>query len=298
MNQFGIILLDGLSFASWLFVVSAGLTLIFGVLRILNLAHGAIYALGAYMAAYLSNLLLGEGHASILSFGVMVLAALVIGLVAGPVIERVFLKRIYGKDEVIGLLTTFALFLILEDLIKVVWGIDPKFIDGPFSMMGNFEVMDITYAVYPFLLTAIAIGTGLFLWILMDHTRFGRQVTAVIADREISAAMGINVSRIDTLAFTLGTLLAAFAGAFVAPMTSVEPGFGIDVIVLAFAVIGIGGLGSVPGAALACLLVGISRAAAVHLYSELQLFVVYALLVLVLIFRPQGLFGAREVRRI
>lgn len=298
MNQFGIILLDGLSFASWLFVVSAGLTFIFGVLRILNIAHGAIYALGAYMTAYLSTLLLGEGHASILSFVVMLLAALITGLVAGPLIERVFLKRAYGKDEVIGLLTTFALFLILEDLIKVVWGIDPKFIDGPFSMFGNFEVAGINYAVYPFLLTVVAVLTGLSLWLIINHTSFGRQVTAVIADREISGAIGINVPRVDTLAFTLGTVLAAIAGAFVAPMISVEPGLGIEIIVLAFAVIGIGGLGSVPGAALGCLLVGVSRAAAVHLFPELELFVVYALLVLVLIVRPQGLFGGREVRRI
>jgi len=159
-------------------------------------------------------------------------------LFAGPVIERVFLKPVHGKDEVIGLLTTSALFLILEDLMKVIWDIDSKFIGGPFSMMGNLEIVGITYAVYPFLLTGIALARGLFLWILVDRTKIVRQVTAVIKDREMPAAMGINVLRIDNLVFTPGTLLAAFAGAFVVPRIPVEPGLGIEIIVLAFAVIG------------------------------------------------------------
>jgi branched-chain amino acid transport system permease protein len=298
MNTAAIIVLDGIVFASWLFLISAGITFIFGVLRILNVAHGSIFAVGAYMGAWLAAWFLGGQYPPWFSFPILLVAAIFVAVTLGPIIERVFLKRIYQEEEVIALLTTFALFLILEDVIKLVWGIDVYFVDAPFSVMGEVTLAGISYAGYPFLLTGIAILCGILLWSVMNRTHFGRQLTSVIDDREISAAMGINVPRIDTFAFVLGSFLAALGGAFTAPMISVEPGMGIEVIVLAFAVVGIGGLGSVGGAALGCLLVGIARAAAVHLYPELELFVIYALLILVLIFRPQGFFGGVELRRI
>lgn len=298
MNTAAIIVLDGVVFASWLFLISAGITFIFGVLRILNIAHGSIFAAGAYMAAWLAAWFLGGQYPPWLSFPILIVASIIVTVTLGPFIERIFLKRIYQEEEVIPLLTTFALFLILEDVIKLVWGIEPYFVDDPFNIMGEVMLFGITYAGYPFLLTGIAILCGILLWLVMNRTDFGRQLTYVICDREISSAMGINVSKTDTLAFVLGSFLAALGGAFTAPMISVEPGMGIEVIVLAFAVVGIGGLGSIAGAALGCLLVGIARAAAVHLYPELELFVIYALMILVLIFRPQGFFGGMELRRI
>lgn len=293
-----IILLDGLIFASWLFLVSAGITFIFGVLRILNVAHGSIYALGAYLGAYLALALVGRTYPAWLNFPVLLLAAVIVAVTVGPLIERFFLKRAYKEEEIIPLLTTFAIFLILEDVIKLIWGIQPYFLDAPYRLMGHLSLAGITYAGYPFLLTGIAVLSGGLLWLLMNRTPFGRRVTTVIGDREMSSALGINVPRIDTVAFTLGTFLAALGGAFTAPMISVEPGIGIEVIVLAFAVVAIGGLGSIAGAALGCLLVGVSRAAAVHLFPEFELFVVYALMILVLIFRPRGFFGVAELRRI
>lgn len=293
-----IIALDGIVFASWLFLISTGLTFIYGVLRILNIAHGSIYALGAYTATYFAGWYLGRGYPPGFSYFILLLAAVVVGVVVGPLIERVFLKRIYQEEEVIGLLTTFAIFLILEDVIKLLWGIEPHSVDKPYTLLGKVSLAGITYALYPFLLTGIALLVGLLLWLVINRTRFGRQVTSVIADREISSAIGINVSKIDTFAFTLGAFLAALGGAFTAPMISVEPGSGIEVIVLAFAVVAIGGLGSAGGAALGCLLVGILRATAVHLFPELELFVIYALMLLVLTFRPRGLFGGEEMRRI
>jgi len=298
MNVLPIILIDGITFASWLFLVSAGITFIFGVLRILNIAHGSIYAIGAYLGATFILEFAGQDQRSWLTLPLLLIAAIAVGLTVGPLIERVFLRRVYGEDEVIGLLTTFALFLILEDVVRLIWGIEPYVVDGPFRMLGRLRIAGIAFAGYPFLLTGIAAVAGLGVWLVIHHTVFGRQVTCVITDREMAGALGINVPRIDLMAFALGTFLAALGGAFTAPMISVEPGMGVSVIVLAFAVVGIGGLGSIGGAALGCVVVGIARAAAVQLFPELELFVVYALMVAVLLWRPQGLFGAIELRRI
>jgi branched-chain amino acid transport system permease protein len=298
MNILPIILIDGVTFASWLFLVSAGITFIFGVLRILNVAHGSLYAIGAYVGATFIIAFAGRAQHSWITLPLLLLAAVAVALTLGPLIERLFLRRVYDKDEVIGLLTTFALFLILEDVIRLIWGIEPYLVDGPFRLMGRVQIAGIAFAVYPFLLTLIAILAGLLLWFVIHHTSFGRQVTCVIADREMAGALGINVPRIDLMAFALGTLLAALGGAFTAPMMSVEPGMGLSVIVLAFAVVGIGGLGSIGGAALGCTIVGIARAAAIQLFPEIELFVIYALMVAVLLWRPQGLFGAIELRKI
>jgi branched-chain amino acid transport system permease protein len=298
MNILPIILIDGITFASWLFLVSAGITFIFGVLRILNVAHGSLYAIGAYLGATFILQLASEHQRNWITLPLLLIAAVAVGLTVGPLIERLFLRRVYGQDEVIGLLTTFALFLILEDVVRLIWGIEPYVVDGPFRMLGRLRIAGIAFAGYPFLVTGISVIAGFLLWLVIHRTAFGRQVTCVIADREMAGALGINVARIDLTAFALGTFLAALGGAFTAPMISVEPGMGISVIVLAFAVVGIGGLGSIGGAALGCIVVGIARAAAVQLFPEIELFVVYALMVAVLLWRPQGLFGAMELRRI
>jgi branched-chain amino acid transport system permease protein len=298
MNILPIILIDGIAFASWLFLVSAGITFIFGVLRILNVAHGSLYAIGAYVGATFVLQLATEQQRTWITVPLLLLAAVVVALTMGPLIERLFLRRVYSQDEVIGLLTTFALFLILEDVVRLIWGIQPYLIDGPFRMLGRVRVAGISFANYPFLLTVVSVAAGLSLWFVIHHTSFGRQVTCVISDREMANALGINVPRIDLMAFALGTFLAALGGAFTAPMMSVEPGMGVSVIVLAFAVVAIGGLGSIGGAALGCVIVGIARAAAVQLFPEIELFVVYALMVAVLLWRPQGLFGAIELRKI
>jgi branched-chain amino acid transport system permease protein len=299
MNILPIILIDGITFASWLFLVSAGITFIFGVLRILNVAHGSLYAIGAYLGATFILKFAGqEQHGWITQLLLLLLAAIVVGLTLGPLIERLFLRRVYGEDEVIGLLTTFALFLILEDAVRLIWGIEPYLVEGPYRLFGRVRMAGIAFAGYPFLLTIVAILAALLLWFVIHHTSFGREVTCVINDREMAGALGINVPRIDLMAFALGTFLAALGGAFTAPMMSVEPGMGVSVIVLAFAVVGIGGLGSIGGAALGCIIVGIARASAVQLFPEIELFVIYALMVAVLLWRPQGLFGAIELRKI
>lgn len=229
---------------------------------------------------------------------VLLLAALVVGLTVGPFLERVFIRRIADRGEVVPLILTFALFLILDDVMKLIWGVNPYLADMPYSMLGSISLAGVNYPRYPFLLTGIAVLAAAATWLIVNRTRFGKLVIAVIADREVSAALSVNVPRVYTLAFALGATLAALGGAFIAPMGSVVPGISVEVIILAFAVTTIGGLGSMGGAAIGAVLVGLLRAAAVHYAPEFDLFVIYALMALVLLVRPQGLFGGVEVRRI
>jgi len=298
MDALAIILFDGLVYASWLFLIAVGLTLIYGVLRILNLAHGSLYALGAYAAASLVIRYFDRGLWPPGSYGVMLGAAVAVGVLAGPLIERGLLRWIYGRDPVYQLLATYAVFLILEDLIKLVWGVNPYFAYKPAWWLGSLRVGGIPYPAYSVLLIGVALMAGGGLWFFIRRTRTGRLVQAMIHDPEISAALGVNVPRLSALAFTLGAVLAALGGAFTAPTLSVAPGISVEVIVLAFAVVVIGGLGSLEGSAVGALLVGLVRAFMVHQRPELELFAIYLVMALVLLARPQGLFAREEVRRI
>jgi branched-chain amino acid transport system permease protein len=293
-----IIFVDGIVFASWLFLVSVGLTFIYGVLRILNVAHGSLYALGGYMGASMVLYYLQTGATPYLTYFVLLGAALFIGIVAGSLIETIFLRRVYHREEEVQLLLTFSLFLILEDVIKLVWGVSPYFADKPYALLGQMRLGGIIYAQYVFLLPGIALASGAIIWGIINRTRFGKIIISVITDREICTSLGVNVPRVRTFAFIIGAILATLGGAFTAPMTALVPGIGVEVIVLAFAVVAIGGMGSVGGAVLGSLLVGLARAAAIHLFPELDLFTIYLVMSLVLLFRPQGLFGEVEVRRI
>ncbi len=278
--------------------MAAGLTLIYGVMRILNIAHGSLYALGAYVAATLGGAWIAAGYAPWGSFAMLAAAMLVVGIVMGPLIERGLLKWMYGKDEIVLLLITYALFLVLEDLIKLIWGVESKMLSEPYALPGNFQIGALAYPVYNLVLIAVAIATGLVLAWALHATQHGKMLLAVIHDREMSAAMGINVDRVYLVTFTLGAMLAALGGALTAPMIAVSPGIGVEVIVLSFAVVVIGGLGSLGGAALGALMVGIARSVAVRYWPEGELFIIYFVMALVLVARPKGLFSAPEARKI
>ncbi len=292
------VLVDGIIYSSYLFIISVGLTLIYGVMKILNMAHGSLYALGAYVTATFVGFWFGHNLNPYVSFLLLPLAAVVVGLVAGPLIERGLLRFMYGKDEIVLVLVTYAILLILEDVIKLAWGVESYSAYQPYGLLGNFEVAGLPYTVYDALLVAVAIGVGIALTWVLTRTRQGKLLLAVIHDREVSAAMGINVQRVYTVTFTVGTMLAALGGALIAPKVSVVPAMGVDVIVLAFAVVVIGGLGSLPGAALGSVIVGLVRSTAVHHMPEVELFSIYFVMALVLIFRPKGLFSAVEARKI
>ncbi len=298
MLTFVAIILDGIVYASWLFIVSLGLTLIYGVMRILNIAHGSLYALGAYAAASLIGVYFSQGYPPYASYALLLVSAIIVGLVSGLLIERGVLRLMYGRDEVVMLLVTYAIFLVLEDVMKLLWGVDPYFAYQPYGILGLVDVFGLPYMVYDFGFVGIAVVSGAAVWWGLKRTRAGKQLIAVIHDREMSVALGINVPAIFTVTFILGAMLAALGGAFTAPKISVFPGIAVEVIVLAFAVVVIGGLGSVGGAMIGALLVGLARAAAVHLFPEVELFVIYGVMALVLAVRPHGLFAAPEARKI
>lgn len=298
MTDFVSVVIDGIIYSSYLFIIAVGLTLIYGVMKILNMAHGSLYALGAYVAATLIGAWFTGGLNPYGSFALLFVAAVLVAIVAGPVIERGLLRFMYGKDEIVLILVTYAVLLILEDLIKLVWGVESYSAYQPYGLLGNFDVGGLPYTVYDALLVVVAIVVGAALTFGLTRTRQGKLLLAVIHDREISAAMGVNVQRVYLVTFTIGTLLAALGGALIAPKVSIVPAMGVEVIVLAFAVVVIGGLGSLPGAALGALIVGLVRSVAVHYVPEVELFAIYFVMALVLIVRPKGLFSPVEARKI
>ena len=298
MNQLLSVGVDGIIYSAWLFTAALGLTLIYGVMKIVNVTHGSFYALGAYAAASLTGAWLSRGYPPMLSYLVLLVSAILVTLVVAPFIERGILRFMYAKDEVVILLITYALFLILEDVIKLVWGVNPYFIAEPYALLGSFEVAGLAYPTYNLILVGLALVAGLGLMWLLNATRVGKLLRAVIHDPEVSRAMGINVDRYYLVTFTFGALLAALAGAFTAPTVSVVPGLGVEIIVLSFAVVVIGGLGSLPGAALGAVIVGMVRSLSVHYMPQVELFVIYFVMAMVLAFRPRGLFSLAEPRKI
>ena len=292
------ILVDGVVYASWLFIVALGLTLIFGVLQILNLAHGSLYAVGAYAAASFTMLVPYFGLPPAFSLLAMLIAAIAVALVLAPILERGLLRLFYGRDEVLILLVTYAVFLILEDVTKLIWGVTPYYVFEPRNLFGNVEIGQLFYVGYDLMLIALAVVCGLAVWLGLNKTTTGKVVLAVIHNPDVSACMGVRVNWIYLLAFFVGVFLAALAGSYTAPLISVQPGISVNVIILSFAVVIIGGLGSIPGAAIGALVVGIARAFAVYEFPQAEIFIIYFVMAIVLVFRPEGLFQRTQARKI
>jgi len=292
------IVMDAVAYASWLFIVSLGMTLVFGVLKILNMAHGSIYAIGAYAAATAVALAVSLGLPPAFSLVAMLLSAVAVAVTVGPLLERGLLARYYGRDEVVLLLVTYALFLMLEDVTKLVWGVNPYYVSEPAQLFGNVLFAGMRIGGYDLFLVGLAAVCGLITWYVLNRTTSGKIVLAVIHNPEMSASMGVNIQRVYVVAFTVGVFLAALGGAFTAPMISVQPGLSVSVIIISFAVVIIGGLGSIQGAAVGALVVGAARSLAVHLMPEIELFSIYLVMAAVLIFRPEGLFQSVKARLI
>lgn len=292
------ILTDGLVYAAYLFIVAVGLTLIFGVMKILNVTHGSFYAFGAYGAATAAGIYAAGDWNAALGFLFMITLAMAIGLVMGLILERGLLRLVYGKDEVIIVLVTYATFLILEDVVVLIWGPQSYAAYQPMVAAGNIEIGELILSNYDIGLVIIAATVAALAYWSLKFTRYGRLLTTVIFDRETAAAFGINVTLVYTVTFIIGAMLGALGGAVMAPKISVTLGIGVEVIVLAFAVVAIGGMGSIEGALVGALIVGICRAAAVHLVPQVELFVIYGVMALVLVARPYGLFVRAQPRKI
>jgi branched-chain amino acid transport system permease protein len=292
------ILTDGLVYAAYLFLVAVGLSLIFGVMKILNVTHGSFYAFGAYGAATAVGLYFSHDWPAAGGFLFMIALAMAIGAVLGLVLERGVLRFVYGRDEIVIVLVTYACFLILEDTIALIWGPQSYAAYQPMVAAGDIEIGDLILSNYDIGLVAIAALVAAVAHWAINFTRWGRLLGVVIFDRETAAAFGINVRLVYTVTFVIGAMLGALGGAMMAPKISVTLGIGVEVIVLAFAVVAIGGMGSIEGTVLGALIVGLCRAAAVHLAPQLELFVIYAVMALVLVFRPYGLFSPAAPRKI
>jgi branched-chain amino acid transport system permease protein len=291
------LVVDGLADAALIFFVAVGLTLVFSVVRILNVAHGSFYSLGAYLSVVIGTFLAGRGW-PMLSLVALVISPLLIAVTLGPLIERTLLRWTYGRPEALQILVTFGLFLILEDLQKLVFGVQPYSQDIPMQLLGTSHIGGIVYLNYQLLLIVLALMVGICLRLLLKKSRIGKLIVAVVADEELARTVGIDAPRVFVLAFSVGVFLAALGGALASPTIGVAPGLGAEIIVLAFAVAAIGGLGQIEGAALAAILVGFTRAAAIYFAPEFQPVVPYLVMVVVLIVRPYGLFGSIGLRRI
>ncbi|HWW47039.1 MAG TPA: branched-chain amino acid ABC transporter permease [Xanthobacteraceae bacterium] len=292
------LLVDGLANAAVIFFVAVGLTLVFSVLHILNVAHGSFYAIGAYVAVSLSLWLLAAGLPPVLTFPALLLSAAAVAALFGPLIERTFLRWTYGKPEAVQILVTFAIFLILEDLQRLVFGVQSFYQDTPMQLLGSITIGGIMYLNYQLLLIVLAIVVLVGLRILINNSRMGKLMVAVVTDREVAQTLGVRTDRVFMIAFTIGVFLAALGGALASPTSGVAPGLGAETMVLAFAVAAIGGLGQIEGAALAAVIVGVARALAIYFVPELDVVVPYLVMLLVLLVRPYGLFGRVQARRV
>ena len=299
LTTFLLALFDGIAYAALVFIVALGLTLVFGVMRILNVAHGSLYAIGAYMTASLVGYALSLGFAPILTMPLMIVAAVLVGVFLGGIIEFLLLRRIYDKPEVLQLLVTFAVFMMLEDVQRLVWGTQPYFQSAILQSLGNVTIFGVTYTVYQLiLLPAIALLLLFGMRLFLRRSLIGKLILATTEDREAAQSIGIDADRVFLLTFIVGASLAGLGGALASPTTSILPGMGADMIVLSFAVVATAGLGQIEGAALTALLIGLGRSFAVYLWPEIAVLVPYLIMVLVLLVRPEGLFGSPSARKI
>jgi branched-chain amino acid transport system permease protein len=274
-----------------------GLSLIFGVLRVVNVAHGSLYAYGAYMAATIS--LLVAPISPWLTFPALLIAALIIGVFVGGLLETFLLRPVYGREEVLQLLITFAVFMIMDNLQRLIWGVQPIFAAEPVRLLPNVSLLGVTYTSYQvILLPLVALATLIGLRYFLRYTLSGAVILAVTEDREAATAIGINARNVFLITFIIGATLAALGGALASPTTSLVPGMGTDMIVLSFAVAATAGLGQIEGAAVTALMIGLARAFVIYIQPELEVLVPYLIMVIVLLVRPMGLFGVNKVRKI
>jgi branched-chain amino acid transport system permease protein len=282
-------LLNALLYASILFLIAGGLSLIYGVMRIINLAHGNLYAFGAYVTAWaVGRALAGQPTALlylVLPVGALATAAL------GALLEPSLLRPFYRRAEEYQLLVTFGLLMILEDLMRLLWGPYPLAASAVWENSGSITIRGNLYPIYNLVVIAVGLAAAAFLWAFIYRTRVGVVLRATAQNMRVAQALGVNVNHVYIQAFTLGCFMAGLGGAVIAPAQSAVLGMGVDALVLAFIVVVIGGLGSLQGALIGAFVVGLVREAGIVLFPEIELAVLYLMAAAVLLVRPAGLFG-------
>src|SRR5262247_1421040 len=282
--------MGGVFHAAILFLVAAGLQVVFGVQKIFNLACGSFYALGAYAGVSAVTAYASAGGPPGLFVVPLVVCGLLVGLV-GAGVERGFLRFVYDRDETFQLLLTFALVLMMEDLIRMTWGTAPRSTAGLYLVYGQARLLDATVPVYNLIVIAASVLIAGAIGWLLTRTAFGRIMRASADNREMAEALGVDMRSVYARVFTLGTALGTLGGALVIPATAAMSEMGIELIVEAFAVVVIGGLGSMRGAFVGALVVGVLRSIAISVYPELEMLLIYLIVIVVLVLRPRGLFG-------
>jgi branched-chain amino acid transport system permease protein len=294
--------LNGVQLGMLLFLLAAGLTLVFGIMDLVNLAHGSLYMLGAYFAATFAVM---TG-----SFVLAIVLAVAASLVAGMVLEIVAIRRLYGRSHLNHVLGTFGLLLFFNELVRLIWGPAGMTLSLPPEMLTAVQIMPgVYYPIYRLVIILVALAVAALLYVLVMHTRLGMLIRAGAANRQMVAALGVNIKLLYTFVFGLGAALAGFAGVMQAPILTVQIGMGENILILAFVVIIIGGIGSIRGAFVAAMLVGLidtvgraflpdllhrvlSTNAAATLGPSLSSMSIYMVMAAVLVFRPEGLFAA------
>ena len=288
-------LLNAVQYGLLLFLVASGLTLIFGIMGIINLAHGSFYMIGAYLAWSLSG--------RIGNFWVAIAAGVVLTVVLGMLLEWLLIKRLYRRDHLYQVLLTYGLILIFEELRSIVWGDDVHGVPIPDSLSASIPLTDtLAYPVYRLWMSAACVVIAVLMYWMIQHTRVGMMIRAGASNRDMTQSLGINIDLLYRLVFALGVALAAFAGMIAAPVSSVFPGMGAQVLIICFVVVVIGGIGSVKGALAAALLIGLVdtfgkvlhfEVGGFRVLPELAGMSIYLLMTVVLLWRPEGLFGKR-----
>jgi branched-subunit amino acid ABC-type transport system permease component len=279
--------LSGLTAAMFLFLIAAGLSLIFGVLRVLNFAHGTFYMLGAY-SAYQFMQWLGPGPGT---FWMAALGAALAIAALGGLVERLLFRHLYGKEELYQLLFTYALVLILSDAAKIIWGTQQKSLSRPPGLTGSLSLFGTTVPFYNLLILLLGPAIALAFWFVLQRTRMGRFIRAAALDRETLGALGVNVDALYMWVFVLASFLGGLGGALISPMRAIVPGMDTEVIVEAFVVVVIGGLGSFWGTFLGAIIYGQVLSFGILFFPRFSIFAVFALMAAVLIVRPWGLLG-------
>jgi branched-chain amino acid transport system permease protein len=284
-------LINGLSQGMLLFIIASGLSLVFGVLRVINFAHGSLYMIGAFVAYSLSTLLTGG---SMISFLMLLVIVPPVIAILGLILEVSLFRRVYREEHLLQLLLTYALVLILDTLVRMIWGGDPRNVSRPDFLAGSVDILGLALPSYNVFILFVGPVIAVGLWVLLYRTRAGNVIRAAVSYPDTLGALGVNVSRVMTATFMLGCSLAGLGGVLMAALANIDLGIGMEKIIECFAVVVIGGLGSVGGALLGSLIIGVGITFFQLPFGRWALVFPYLMMALVLVIRPWGLFGKPE----